>query len=200
VTFASHARTESDVASGTPEAGSAAFARLVERARAGDGDAFGAIYRLRVRDVIRYVASIVRDRDRVEDVVSQTFVLAWRDIPRLRQADRFDAWLFRIAHNQAMSDLRRRPVAPLEAAAEPADDSRGASPVALVEAGADADAVRDALARLPEIQRSVLVMRFLLELPHADVARELGKTEEAVRALQYRALVRMRQLMDGYQR
>ena len=198
MTFASPPRTESDVASGTPEAGSAAFVRLVERARDGDEDAFAGIYRARVRDVIRYVASLVRHPDRVEDVVSQTFVLAWRDIPRLRQPYRFDAWLFRIAHNQAMSDLRRRPTAPLEAAPETADDSRDASPVALVEAGADADAVREALTRLPEIHRTVLVMRFLLELPHADVARELGKTEVAVRALQYRALLRMRELMDGY--
>jgi len=189
---------ESDVASGAPETGAAAFVRLVERAREGDQDAFAEIYRARVKDVLRYVASIVRDPDRVEDVVSQTFVLAWRDIPRLRKPERFEAWLFRIAHNQAMTDLRRRPTAPLESAPEPADDSRDASPAALVEAGADGDAVRVALARLPELHRTVLVMRFLLDLPHADVARELGKTEEAVRALQYRALVRMRELMDGY--
>lgn len=198
MTFASPARTESDVASGAPETDAAAFARLVERAREGDEDAFAAIYRARVPDVTRYVASILRDPDRVEDVVSQTFVLAWRDIPRLRQPDRFEAWLFRIAHNQAMSDLRRRPTAPLEAAPEPADESRDASPAALVEAGADADAVRHALVRLSEVHRSVLVMRFLLDLPHAEVARELGKTEEAVRALQYRALVRMRELLEGY--
>ena len=198
MTFASPTRTESDVASGTPEAGGAAFVRLVERAREGDEDAFAAIYRARVRDVIRYVGSLVRDTHRVEDVVSQTFVLAWRDIPRLRQPERFEAWLFRIAHNQAMSDLRRRPTAPLEAAPEPADESRDASPAALVEADADAVAVRDALARLPEVHRTVLVMRFLLDLPHAEVARELGKSEEAVRALQYRALVRMRDLMEGY--
>jgi RNA polymerase sigma-70 factor (ECF subfamily) len=197
VTFASPARTEPD-ASGTPDDGAAAFVRLVERAREGSEDAFAAIYRARVRDVVRYVTTIVRDPQRVEDVVSQTFVLAWRDVPRLRQPDRFDAWLFRIAHNQAMSDLRRRQVTPLEDAPEPMDESREASPAALAEAGADADAVREALARLPEVQRSVLVMRFLRDLPHADVARQLGKSEEAVRALQYRALVRMRELMDGY--
>lgn len=197
MTFASPTRTEPD-ASGTPEEGAAAFVRLVERAREGDEEAFAAIYQARVRDVIRYATSIVRDPHRVEDVVSQTFVLAWRDVPRLRQADRFDAWLFRIAHNQAMSDLRRRPAAPLEAAPEPIDESRAASPAALAEAEADADAVREALALLPEVQRSVLVMRFLRDLPHADVARQLGKSEEAVRALQYRALVRMRELMDGY--
>jgi RNA polymerase sigma-70 factor (ECF subfamily) len=198
VTFASPPRTEPDASGGTPNEGAAAFLRLVERAREGDQDAFAAIYRARVRDVSRYVTSILRDPHRVEDVVSQTFVLAWRDVPRLRQPDRFDAWLFRIAHNQAMSDLRRRTLAPLEDAPEPIDESRAASPASLAEAGADADAVREALALLPEVQRSVLVMRFLLDLPHADVARQLGKTEEAVRALQYRALVRMRELMDGY--
>ncbi len=198
MTFASPARTEFDVHSGGRRSDGAAFVRLVERACQGDEAAFAEIYRLRIRDVVRYVASIVRDPHRVEDVVSQTFVLAWRDVPRLRRPDRFDAWLFRIAHNQAISDLRRRPLAPLEAVAEPVDESRDASPAALVEAGADADAVREALARLPEQHRTVLVMRFLLDLPHAEVARQLGKSEEAVRQLQYRALVRMRELMRDY--
>ena len=197
MTFVSPAWAEAE-ASGAPEEGDAAFLLLVERARAGDEDAFASIYRARVRDVVRYVSSILRAPDQVEDVVSQTFVLAWRDVPRLRQPERFDAWLFRIAHNQAISELRRRPSTPLDAAPEPVDDSRDASPSALAEAGADAEAVREALTRLPEVQRSVLVMRFLLDLPHVEVARQLGKTEEAVRALQYRALIRMRELMDGY--
>ena len=72
---------------------------LVERARHREQDAFAAIYQARVRDVSRYVGSMVREPERVEDVVAQTFLLAWRDLPRLRAPERFDAWLFRIAHN-----------------------------------------------------------------------------------------------------
>jgi RNA polymerase sigma-70 factor (ECF subfamily) len=170
-------------------------ADLVERAQAGDERAFAELYRARVHEVARYAAALLRADALLEDVVAQTFLLAWRDLPRLRDARRFDPWLFRIAHNQAMSAHRRRKTLPLEAAPEPADPSPFSSPQAALDASAEARALSEALRRLPQPQRSVLILRFLHGWAHADVARALGKREEAVRALQYRALGRMRELL-----
>ena len=183
-------------ASGVAVERSEAPEQLVVRARDGDGDAFAALYRTRVADVGRYVGSMLRDLHRTEDVVEQTFLLAWRDLPKLRRPERFDAWLFRIARNQAMSELRRRPAAPLDEASDPADPSRSSSPDAVVEATEDAERIERALRRLPERQRLVLVLRFLRGLSHAETASQLGGTEEETRALQYRALAQMRRLMD----
>lgn len=170
---------------------------LVERAQAGDQQAFERLYRLQFPGIARQVAALVRDPDRTEDTVAQTFLLAWRDLPTLRRVDRFDSWLARIAHNQAMSELRRRRTAPLEDAPEPEDPSDLDRPDAAFALRASADAVHAALIELPDDQRQVLVLRFIRDLPHSETARLLGRSEQATRALQYRALRSMHQIMGG---
>ena len=169
---------------------------LVERARDRDQGSFETLYRLQFRGIARQVAALVRDPHRTEDVVAQTFLLAWRDLPKLRRADRFDSWLSRIAHNQAMSELRRRPTLKLEDAPDPEDPSELDQPAAAFESRANAETVHAALIALPDDQRQVLVLRFIRDLPHAETARLLGRSEQATRALQYRALRSMQQLME----
>ena len=99
----------------------------------------------------RYVRSILRDPTVAEDVTSQTFLQAWQSLPRLRNAGRFDAWLFRIAHNAAISEARRPATTPLE--------GRFADPQTVLDGKASAAQVRDALLTLPETQREVIVLR-----------------------------------------
>jgi RNA polymerase sigma-70 factor (ECF subfamily) len=146
---------------------------LVESARQGDHAAFEVLYRARVHSVARYVGALLSHRDIVEDVVAQTFLLAWRDLPRLRECGRFDAWLFRIARNQAISAGRRRVVtAPLEVV-EAAADPDSTRPELHLEQEASRDEVQRALQRLPDEQRDVLLLRFVSELPHRAVAEQM---------------------------
>ena len=140
----------------------------------------------------RYVGAIVRDAHRAEDAVAQTFLLAWRDLPKLRQPERFDAWLLRIAHNRAINELGQRVAVPLEDVPAPVADDAGSSPSDVVERQADAQRLRRELLRLSPAHRDVLVLRFFHELSHAEVARILGRRVEAVRALQHRALEQLR--------
>lgn len=142
--------------------------------------------------ISRYVGAIVRDAHRAEDAVAQTFLLAWRDLPKLRQAERFDAWLLRIAHNRAINELGQRVTVPLEDVPAPVADDAGSSPSDVVERQADAQRLRRELLRLSPAHRDVLVLRFFHELSHAEVARILGRRVEAVRALQHRALEQLR--------
>lgn len=170
--------------------------RLVVRARDGDRDAFATLYRERVAGVTRYVGAIVRDVDRTEDVIAQTFLLAWRDLPKLRHPERFDAWLMRIARNQARSALRRPADVPLDQASEPADPSPFTSPSTALERKSETERVRAAVLQLPEAQREILALRFFQELSHAEVAEQTGRTVEAARALQYRALGSLRDILE----
>ena len=172
---------------------------LVEAASRGDQRAFEELYRTQVGQVARYVGALLSYRDAVEDVVAQTFLLAWRDLPKLREPARFEAWLFRIARNQAITAGRRRvTTAPLESVGEALDDNAGGAPGAGLERDASREEVQRALRLLPEEQRDVLLLRFVSELPHRDVASRLGRTEQATRALQYRALLNLRRVLDRF--
>ena len=170
-------------------------AGLVSRAQKGDRTAFAEIFQLSVRSVTRYVGAILRDTTRTEDVVAQTYLEAWRLLPRLREADRFSAWILRIAHNRAIDELRRPEADPIEEAhglSAPAD----AEPEEALLRQADVDKVRAALLQLPTDHREVVTLRFMQGMSHSEVARQMGRTEEASRALLHRAMLRLRRLLD----
>ncbi len=170
----------------------------IQAAQARDQQAFERVYRKRVGPISRYVASIVRDPVRAEDVTAQTFLLAWRDLPRLRKTDRFDAWLFRIAHNQAITEVtRRRPTTTLDDCPEVADSGRFGSPERELSDADDVEQVRRAILELPETQREVLVLRYFQEMGAADIARQLGKNEQSIWALTYRALQNLRKTLEA---
>ena len=174
----------------------ASLVDLVTRAQSGDEPAFAALYEARVSAVFRYAKSILRDPTAAEDAMAQTFIQAWKGLPKLKDPERFDAWLFRIAHNVALNETRRRPTTSLEDAPEPVSTAPYADPEAFVAGKVDARVVREALLRLPDNLRDVLVLRFYAGLSHAEVAAQVGKTEQNVRVMQYRGLQRMRTLLD----
>ncbi len=172
-------------------------ATAVAQAQRGDEQAFALLYQQRVAAVYRYAYGILRHKETAEDVTAQTFLQAWRHLPRLRDPARFDGWLFRIAHNQAINATRGAPAADLAQVAEPADTRPDADPAGHAERAADAARVRGALLRLPEHLREVLVLRFYAGLSHAEVAAQVGKSEANARVMQYRALQQLRQHLDS---
>lgn len=170
----------------------ATAAPAVQHASGGDRDAFEFVYRHRVREIARYVQAIVRDPAVRDDVVAETFLQAWRDLPRLRQPERFDAWLLRIAHNRAISEVSRRSVRTFasfgDSPPDPPDQDRFGRPGARLEALTDARIVREALLDLPRMQREAITLRYLRGLSYDEVAQQLGKSNDAVRQICHRAL------------
>jgi RNA polymerase sigma-70 factor (ECF subfamily) len=135
------------------------------------------------------LAGLVGDAGAAEDVTQEALLRAWRDLPRLRDPDRFDAWLRRLVVNAAHDEGRRRrrrgsPV-PIEQAPEPR-----------MEDGVAALAQRDELAaglrNLSAVERSVLALRYYLDLSTADAARTMGVGEIAYRSRVHRALRKLR--------
>ncbi len=81
---------------------------LVERARRGDHDAFAVLARAAIGRLDAAARLILRDPDRAQDAVQETLVRCWRDLPTLRDVDRFDAWLNRLFLNACQDELRQR--------------------------------------------------------------------------------------------
>ncbi len=165
------------------------------RAQQGDRDAFEEVFKASVAMVFRYAGAIVQDPGRTEDIVAQVFLDAWRDLPRLRDPGRFNAWILRIAHNRSLDELRRPQPVPIENAAElTTPDST--EPEAEAVRSADRERVRRALLLLPDDQRQVIALRLLQGLRHDEVGRQMGRSEDASRALLHRALSRLRRILD----
>ena len=168
---------------------------VIERARSGDRSAFGELYDAHCDAVYRYILYRVREPSDAEDLTSEVFTRAFANIHRYRwQGKSFLAWLYTIARN-AVTDRRRRqrPTVDLDDAYGLAADGPTAHDRAV--RGEQVDALRGAVKHLTTEQQEVLVLRFVENMSSRQVAKVLGKNEGAIRALQFRALGRLRKLL-----
>ena len=157
---------------------------------------FEALYRSSRDDVYAYVATMLRDRAAAEDVTALAFERAYRrrrTFDRRRGEER--AWLFGIARNAALDELRRRRrVATLAADPEDLD-------AAAVEDGADValrrSAVRRALAELSARERELIALKFHAGLSNGELARVLGLTESNAGTLLHRTIQKLRKACDA---
>ncbi len=151
---------------------------LVERAAKGDADAFDLLIRPRLDRLFRMAVAITRNESDARDAVQDACVSAWRELPRLRDRERFDSWIAQILVNSCRGLMRRR--RRVQVREIPSDEmSRAASASGtLVTAGpaevtGELDAIRRAFDRLDSGNRSLLVLHYVEERPLAEIARML---------------------------
>jgi RNA polymerase sigma-70 factor (ECF subfamily) len=162
---------------------------LVERARAGDHDAFTELARGAVTRLDRAARLILRDPELARDAVQEALIRAWRDLRGLRDPERFDAWLHRLTVNACLDITRRRRRRVIEVELDPID-----APFAIDMAGAVADRelVDAAMRRLDESGRAIVVLHYFLGMPLTDVAVTLSIPIGTVKSRLHRALGEMR--------
>ena len=168
-----------------PPAADHVVAAAVAGARDGDEDALRLLYLLFADNVYGLVLTIVRQPHDAEDVTSEVFARLPRALERYTpKTVPFRAWLLRVARNAALDHLRAQRTVPVAEVHSPDAVAEDAAPERL-------DALRRALSVLPADQRRVVLLRFVAGLSPAEVARRLGRTEDAVHALQHRARRRL---------
>jgi RNA polymerase sigma-70 factor (ECF subfamily) len=161
-------------------------ARLVERARVGDDQAFAALVVRYERKLIRVLARLVRDEELARDLAQETFWKVYNRLDHFDTARRFGPWLFRIGVNLGLDQLRRRdgpPAASLDRGECDGGESRAfdvpdPDPRIQVEL---AQEVQFVLERLPVPYRTILVLRDLEGFSSAEVAAIVGRREATVR-------------------
>lgn len=157
-------------------------------------DWFAGVYAATAESVYRFALMLVREPCFAEDISAEVYLRAWRARHRLTEQGSAVAWLLSITRNCALDELRkRRDHVQLDTLAEYQDMSESLR-VELSES--DITTVHEAIRRLTREQQQVIFLRFFEELPHESVAVRLGKSPTAVRAIQFRALARMRKLLD----
>ena len=174
-------------------AGEGEFAGLLDGARRRQPDALRALHDA----VVRPVAAYLRTNGAV-DAAGTTNEVMFRALTNLHRfegdEDRFRAWVLTIAHHRLVDERRSRSRRPMEVGLTGDEDRVVApdDPVATVEASAATRAVLDAIADLPESQRTVITLRWVGGLSLAEVADILGCQVGAVKALQHRGVEALR--------
>jgi RNA polymerase sigma factor (sigma-70 family) len=154
---------------------------------------FEELYRSSRDDVYAYVAALLRDRSAAEDVTAAAFERAYRKRRRFdRRRGSGRAWLFGIARNAALDELRRRRRRRADLDPEAAEDL-APSPLAQVEQNARREAVRSALAELAPREQELVALRYFAGLSHAEIAEIAGISESNAATRLHRALTKLRE-------
>jgi RNA polymerase sigma-70 factor, ECF subfamily len=162
---------------------------LVERTRGRDSRAFETLMRRYNRRLYRIARSILSNDDMAEEAVRAAYVRAFANLDRYEPAGKFGAWLARLAFNEALT-LRRHVQPAITLAAPP--PAEGVPPAEGNESAASKQQLEDAIDALPEVFRTVLVLRVVEDLSGVEVAVCLGLNETTVRTRLYRAQQRLK--------
>jgi RNA polymerase sigma-70 factor (ECF subfamily) len=169
---------------------------IYQAAIRGDRDAFETIIRGSSRQLFAIAYGVLQNRAEAEDVVQDASVKAWKSRWRVRDPEKFPAWLATIARHRAQDIARSRRTVPLgDELAELADDTSAAEDEQAREAHRGSH-VHRALAALPETHRIALTLRYFDALDYATIEQTLGLTNGALRGILGRALQTMRKRLQ----
>lgn len=188
-----------------------ADAQLMLRVKRGDSAAFAVLVEKYQQPILNLVARTLRDPVEAEDLAQTVFVQAWKSAGRYQASAKFSTWLFTIARNLCLNELRRRarhPAEPLDAPHpehegetlhQPADARTASPPDALLH-GELEHKIEEALAALPENQRTALLLCQRDELSYEEIARVLGCSLSATKSLIFRGRETLKQKLKPYLR
>ena len=163
-------------------------ARLIERAKRGEVEAFGCLYERYLESIYRYIRTRVADDRTAEDLTETVFLRSFESLSRYQEKGlRFSAFLYQIARNLLVDHYRQKEEElPIESA-----DQVSVSPSRvddLIVIQDQVDRLRVGLDALPEEYREIIRLRVLLELSTTECAEWIGRSEGAVRVLLHRAM------------
>lgn len=167
---------------------------LIDRAKIGDKDAYGELYKRYLEPIYRYIYFRTGQEETVaEDLAETVFFKAWQNINSYNGSSSFKTWLYTITHN-AIIDFYRNRKPSLSLAEEIAADDDS------LEEKVDRDLVlekvKKAINKLGDNQKQMITLKFIDDLSNEEIGRMLGKSQTAIRALQSRAIKQLRAIIE----
>jgi len=170
---------------------------LVARAKEGEAEAFGLLYDFYMPRIYRFVLFKVGHREEAEDLTHQVFLKAWEHVETYESRGYpFGSWLYRIARNAVIDHHRR---------SKPQVSIDDLGPDILTEEGTQGkeldikiewSVMLESIFKLKDVEQDVLIMRFVDDLTHQEVAKAIGKSEGATKVIQHRALKNLKKLIE----
>jgi RNA polymerase sigma-70 factor, ECF subfamily len=172
---------------------------LILRATQGEKSAFGELYELYLDPIYRFIYFRVSNEQEAEDMAEEVFIRAWKSFPRFNngsEIQNFRSLVYRIARNLVVDRYRKKNLeVSLEDHVVVADQEL--QPDVAVQMEEQSNHLSDAIRMLEDPFREVLVHRFVNCLSHAETASLMGLRENHIRVLQYRALKKLRSILDA---
>lgn len=165
----------------------------VQRAAAWSEAAYREVYSRYIKPLYAYVQRRVRNHHDAEDVTAEVFVQAFDHLdPKEPSSPELAKWLFTSARNATVNHARKRKFIATVSIEELPDAAEDADPAGAAVESDDVERLLAAIERLPEEQRRALVLRFVEELPHSEIAEILGRSETSARVLLHRTVAELR--------
>lgn len=178
---------------------------LVARAKQGDQDAFARLVEANQNKIYTLALRMTGNPEDGEDLAQEAFLRAWRSLPSFQGESSFSTWLYRLASNLCIDFLRREKRRSAAAAVTSLDDEEGPAPAEIPDHRFSPEgeaerrelraAVGQALLKLSDEHRQVLVLRELEELSYAEIADRLGLEEGTVKSRIARSRLALRKLL-----
>jgi RNA polymerase sigma-70 factor (ECF subfamily) len=175
-------------------------AELVRQAQNGDAEAVGELYEAFRLSIYRYMFYRTSDPQTADDLTSEVFLRMINGLPGYRaQEVAFQAWLFQIAHNLLVDHYRKMSIRDHISLEEQLMSMQEPNQSPQTEQSLNSVTLRQALNRLNNEQRDVIVLRFVAGMPISEVAQTLNKSEDAIKGLQRRGLAELRAVLSDWE-
>jgi len=163
-------------------------------AQAGDSQAFAQVYDALVKPIYRYIYYRVEESI-AEDLTEETFLKVWQNLGKYKkESTPFASWAFRIAHNLVV-DYYRKNQSTDEISEEVPDTQEHSAPDRQTNLKLTQVRLRKIIRKLPDNYQQIIILKYINDLDNRQIAESIGKTEGAVRILQFRALEQLRGLL-----
>jgi RNA polymerase sigma-70 factor (ECF subfamily) len=173
----------------------------IHKATNGNMAAFEELYAHYLTPIYRFVFFRVKSREEAEDITQNVFLKAWHAIKRYRDEGKpFSAWLYAIARNTVIDHWKKKKEVRLNA--EDSEEifaqipDNAPNPAERMEQSDRARMVRKAIEHLSEDQQELVIMKFINDLSNKEISEITGKSEDAIRQMQFRALKALRELLS----
>lgn len=169
---------------------------LLRKAQKGNKDAFGQIYKIYFNKIYRYCRIQLSSEETAQDVAQETFFKAWKAISTFSNYDgsSIQAYLFRIARNTIIDFSRKKPELSLDNALEVETNDNFEDELDKKE---DIELVQQALLKLEEEDRHLVVLRYFEEMPHERIAQITRVNTSSIRVKLHRILKKLKGIIDG---
>lgn len=172
-----------------------AIEECIKKAQNGDKNAYGELYKQYYERIYRYCRINLNHRPAADDVCQEVFIRAWKALPKftLKDGGTFQAFLYRIARNLIIDLSRKKKEISIDYVEEISQDENLVEGISQKE---NIEKVKNALAKLADMDRQIIILRYFEEMSHSEVAKIINIKEGALRVRTIRLLKKLKELIE----